>query len=77
MASSIIHDDEMMMMSRLDFFLVSDDIQSEVKSCEFLFPLSSDHSPVKLKIQTQEVGGTGNVTTHFSKTSSFFFRYEE
>ena len=39
-------------MSRIDFFLVSDDIQSEVKSCEFLFPLSSDHSPVKLKMQS-------------------------
>ena len=37
-------------MGRIDFFLVSDDIQSEVKSCEFLFPLSSDHSPVKLKM---------------------------
>ena len=39
-------------MSRIDFFLVSDDIHSEVKSCEFLFPLSSDHSPVKLKMQS-------------------------
>ena len=39
-------------MSRIDFFLVSDDIQSEVKSCEFLFSLSSDHSPVKLKMQS-------------------------
>ena len=38
-------------MSRIDF-LVSDDIQSEVKSCEFLFPLSSDNSPVKLKMQS-------------------------
>ena len=39
-------------MSRIDFFLVSDDIQYEVKSCEFLFPLNSDHSPVKLKMQS-------------------------
>ena len=38
-------------MSRIDF-LVSGDIQSEAKSCEFLFPLSSDHSPVKLKVQS-------------------------
>ena len=39
-------------MSRIDFFLVSDDIQSEVKSCEFLFPPGSDHPPVKLKMQS-------------------------
>ena len=39
-------------MSRIDFFLVSDAIQSEVKSCEFLFSLSSDHSPMKLKMQS-------------------------
>ena len=39
-------------MSRIDFFSVSDDIQSEVKSCEFLFPLSSNHSPVKLKMHS-------------------------
>ena len=39
-------------MSRIGLFLVSDDIQSKVKSCEFLFPLSSDHSPVKLKMQS-------------------------
>ena len=63
-------------MSRIDVFLVSDDIQSEVKSCEFLFPLGSDHSPVKLKMQsisTDTKGrGTGNLTTHFSKTSGLF-----
>ena len=48
-------------MSRIDFFLVSDDIQSEVKSCEFLFPLSSDHSPVKLKMRSvsTDMRGTG------------------
>ena len=33
---------------RLDFFLISNTLQSEVKSCEQLFPLSSDHTPVKI-----------------------------
>lgn len=46
-------------MSRIDFFLVSEDLQSEVKSCEFLCPLSSDHSPVKLKIQANSTGMRG------------------
>ena len=35
-------------MRRLDFFLISNTLQSEVKSCEHLFPLSSDHTPVKI-----------------------------
>ena len=48
-------------MSIIDFFLVSDDIQSEVKSCEFLFPLSSDHSPHKLKIQSISTDTRGRV----------------
>ena len=39
-------------MSRLDFFLISNDLQFGVNSCENLCPLSSDHSPVKLKLQT-------------------------
>ena len=36
-------------MSRIDYILIYDDLQYAVKSCEFLCPLSSDHSPVKLK----------------------------
>ena len=39
-------------MSRLDFFLISNDLQFDVDSCENLCPLSSDHSPVKLKLRT-------------------------
>ena len=39
-------------MSRLNFFLISNDLQFGVDSCEKLCPLSSDHSPVKLKLQT-------------------------
>ena len=33
---------------RLNFFLISNNLQIEVKSCEHLFPLSSDHTPVKI-----------------------------
>ena len=29
-------------------FFISNTLQSEVKSCEHLFPLSSDHTPVKI-----------------------------
>ena len=39
-------------MSRLDFFLISNDLQFGVGSCENFCPLSSDHSPVKLKLRT-------------------------
>ena len=39
-------------MSRLDFFLISSDLQFGVDSYENLCPLRSDHSPVKLKLQT-------------------------
>ena len=39
-------------MSRLDFCLTSNDLQNGVDSCENFCPLSSDYSPVKLKLQT-------------------------
>ena len=39
-------------MSRLDYFLISNDLQFGVDSCENLCPLSSDHSPVKLRLRT-------------------------
>ena len=35
-------------MRRLDSFVISNALQSEVKCCEHLFPLSSDHTPVKI-----------------------------
>ena len=38
-------------MNRLGFFLISNDLQFGVDSCENLCPLSSDHSPVKLKLR--------------------------
>ena len=46
-------------MSRLDFFLISNDLQFGVDSCENLCPLSSDHSPVKLKLRTDLVDDRG------------------
>ena len=46
-------------MSRLDFFFISNDLQFGVKSCENLCPLSSDHSPVKLKLQTDSADYRG------------------
>ena len=35
-------------MRRLDFFLISDNLQYEVKLCKHLTPVQSDHSPVNL-----------------------------
>ena len=57
-------------MNRIDFFLVSGDIQSKVKSCEFLSPLSSDHSPVKLKMQSisTDTRGRGNKIDEMATT---------
>ena len=46
-------------MSRLDFFLISNDLQFGVKSCENLCPLGSDHSPVKRKLQTDSADYKG------------------
>ena len=39
-------------MRRLDFFLISDDMQCNVKSCEILHGIQSDHSLVLLKISS-------------------------
>ena len=44
---------------KLDFFLISNDLQFGVESCENLCPLSSDHSPVKLKLQTDSADYRG------------------
>ena len=35
-------------MRRLDFFLISNTLPNEVKSCEHLFPLSTGHTPIKI-----------------------------
>ena len=45
-------------MRRLDYLLIPNDIQFEVKSCEILAPLHSDHSPVFLKFKSSVDGGT-------------------
>ena len=46
-------------MSRLGFFLISNNLQFGVKSCENFCPLSSDHSPIKLKLQTDSADYRG------------------
>ena len=53
-------------MSRLDFVLISNDLQFGVKSCENLCPLSSDHSPVKLELQTDSADYRGRGYWKFS-----------
>ena len=39
-------------MRRLDFFLISDTIQSSVHSCQMLNPLQGDHSPIIIKFKS-------------------------
>ena len=48
-------------MRRLDFFFISNSLQSGIKSCEHLFPLSSNHTPVKIHFQssTEHEQGAG------------------
>ena len=62
-------------MRRLDFFLISNTLQSEIKSCEHLFPLSSDHTPVKIHFCLppiiNEEQDTGNLITRFLKIITF------
>ena len=56
-------------MRCLDFFLISDTIQSSAHSCEMLNPLQSDHSPIKIKFKSlNAVKGkvTGNSTIHYT-----------
>ena len=55
-------------MNRLDFFLISNDLQFGVDSCENLCPLSSDHSPVKLKLRTDLVHDRGRGYWKFSSS---------
>ena len=60
---------------RLDFFLISNNLQSEVKSCEHLFPLSSDHTPVKIHFlsstECERGAGYRKLITHFLKIINF------
>ena len=46
-------------MSRLDFFFKANDLQFGVTSCETLCPLSSDHSPVRLKLHADSADYRG------------------
>ena len=39
-------------MRRLDFFSISDTLQSSVSLCEILNPLESDHSPIKIRFKS-------------------------
>ena len=39
-------------MRHLDFFLISDTLQSSVSLCKILNPLESDHSPVKIRLKS-------------------------
>ena len=39
-------------MRRLDYFLISDTLQSSVSLCEILNPLESEHSPIKIRFKS-------------------------
>ena len=50
-------------MRRLDYLLIPNDLQFEVKNCEVLAPLQSDHSPVFLKFKSsvdESIKGPGH-----------------
>ena len=40
-----------LMMRWLDFFLISDDMQYEVKFCKKLMAIQSDHAPIVLHVR--------------------------
>ena len=43
-----------LMMRRLDFFLISDDMQYDVKFCEKLTAVQSDHAPILLHVSSMK-----------------------
>ena len=45
-------------MRRLDYLLIPNDLQFEVKSCEILAPFQNDHSPAFLKLKSFVDEGT-------------------
>ena len=51
-----------MKMRCLDFFLISDMLQPEVKTSKFLSALQSDHSPVVLKLRSVDSAERGGAT---------------
>ena len=38
-------------LRRLDYFLISSELEQNIWSCGFLSPIQSDHSPIDLKIK--------------------------
>ena len=55
-------------MRRLDFFLISDMLQPEIKASKFLSPLQSDHSPVVLKLRSADSAERGRSYWKFNNT---------
>ena len=43
-------------LRRLDFFLISNSLQCDIKACKFLSPLQSDHTPILLGITLIQEG---------------------
>ena len=48
------HRENPLMMRRLDFFLISDDMQYDVKFCEKLTAVQSDHAPILLHVSSMK-----------------------
>ena len=49
-------------LRRLDFFLILDDMQYDVKNCKQLTNVQSDHSPIIIRISSildEQPGGRG------------------
>ena len=63
-------------MSRIDYFLIFYHLQYAVKSCEFLYPLSSDHMHVKLTLHPHSTETRGRGYWKFNRSllenSQFF-----
>ena len=63
-------------LRRLDFFLISDSLQCDIKVCKFLSPLQSDHSPNLLgitSIQESQHRGRGHWKSNNSLTNGPVF----
>ena len=43
-------------LRRVDYLLISDSLQCDIKACKFLSPLESDHSPILLRITSVQEG---------------------
>ena len=56
-------------MSRFYFFLMSDDLQFGVKSCEIMCSLGSDHSSAILKSHSNQEDDKGEGYWQFNSSS--------